>query len=87
MDGPSVQIFLRSRNISPILSATASGEMWDLPSHPIYTEDPHPSLPNPPDSVSIVGKRQDSRPQGQPKFRRCTGEAAQSAVLRVFFDV
>ena len=45
--GLSVQIFLCSCKISPILSATASGEMWDLPSHPIYTEDLHPSLRNP----------------------------------------
>ena len=65
--GPCVQIFLHSCNISPILSATASGEMWDLPSHPIYTEDLHPSLRNPPDSVSIVGKRQDQGDSPNPE--------------------
>lgn len=76
--GPSVQIFLRSRNISPILSATASGEMWDLPSHPIYTEDPHPSQPNPPDSVSIVGKRQDRGDSPNPEDAQVKKRSRQS---------
>ena len=76
--GLSVQIFLRSHSISLILSTTAWGEMWDLPSHPIYTKDLHPSLHNLPDSVLIVGKHQDLGDSQNPEDAQVKKRSRQS---------
>jgi hypothetical protein len=51
--GPNVQILPRSESFSSIILLTAKGEMLDLPSHRIYTEDLDP--PNL--QIGQIGKR------------------------------
>jgi len=55
--GPNVQILPRSESISSLIRLATAGEMVDLPSHRIYTEDLDPQLPIQPDTASQPGKR------------------------------
>jgi len=55
--GPKVQILRRSDDVASIIPLFATGEMWDLPSHQIYTEDLDPDPPIRPDDMVEVGKR------------------------------
>ena len=57
--GPVVQILPRSNAISSLITFMTKGEMLDLPSHQIYTEDVDDELPIPPasDTVAQLGKR------------------------------
>jgi hypothetical protein len=57
--GPIVQILPRSDAFSSVIPIAASGELLDLPSHQIYTEDLDPDLPILPDSGTHVGKRRN----------------------------
>ena len=55
--GPNVQILPRSDDISSTIPFFGKGEMQDLPSHQIYTEDLDPDPPIQPDTNIEVGKR------------------------------
>jgi hypothetical protein len=55
--GPNVQILPRSDDFVSIITLTATGELLDLPSHQIYTEDLDPIPPTRPDTVHLIGKR------------------------------
>lgn len=55
--GPVLRIHHRAGAISSLISLTTEGEIVDLPSHQIYTEDVDAVPPAPPETVSEVGKR------------------------------
>ena len=55
--GPNVQILPRSDSVSSLIRLATTGEMVDLPSHRIYTEDLDPHLPIQPDTAPQAGKR------------------------------
>ena len=55
--GPNVQILPRSDGVSSLICLATTGEMVDLPSHRIYTEDLDPHLPIQPDAAPQAGKR------------------------------
>jgi hypothetical protein len=54
--GPPVQILPRSDAFVSLISLTTTGEMQDLPSHRIYTEDLDP-IPTIQSEATVVGKR------------------------------
>jgi hypothetical protein len=56
-NGPNVQILPRSEDFASIITLTTTGELLDLPSHQIYTEDLDPIPPTLPDTVDLIGKR------------------------------
>lgn len=55
--GPDLQIFPRSDPTASLISFTTKGEILDLPSHRIYTEDVDSNLTILPDAIPPVGKR------------------------------
>lgn len=58
--GPDVQILRRSETLSSLIPLMTNGEILDLPSHQIYTEDVDADLSIPPDTVTPqVGKRRE----------------------------
>ena len=55
--GPNLQIFPRSDPTASVISFTTKGEILDLPSHQIYTEDVDSNFTILPDTIPPVGKR------------------------------
>lgn len=55
-NGPNVQILPRSDDFASIITLTTTGELLDLPSHQIYTEDLDPIPPILPDAMHPIGK-------------------------------
>lgn len=55
--GPKVQILPRSDDFASLISHATMGEMLDLPSHSIYTEDLDAAPPTPLGTITQIGKR------------------------------
>ena len=55
--GPNLLILPRSDDFTSIFSLTTKGEIIDLPSYQIYTEDLDPIPPIPKDDIIAIGKR------------------------------
>ena len=55
--GPNLLILSRSDDFTSIFSLTTKGEIIDLPSYQIYTEDLDPIPPIPKDNIIAIGKR------------------------------